>query len=210
MNLEFGNNRQTWTIVCILACIVMALIATADLFFPKPSLQKELENRSLAIKAAEKNLNDDRIKLEQLENEESGIWEGAQEVVTPKILQEVTKLATANNVNLKSFRPQTPVSDGDTIRAHFVVLVDAKFPAMAKFIQGLESNSSRIGLNVVQISSSDQESDQVSATLGIVAFIKAPVVEPAERSSGNATQEKAVTSKTPQPSNRENTNGSKE
>lgn len=208
MNLELGNNKRTWNIVCVIAVLVMMVIAIADLVMPKPTVDKEIVKRNREVQQMEIKLRKDQEELERLILEDSGLWQGAQEEVTPKILQEVSKLATANRVNLKSFRPQTPVSDGETIRAHFVILADAKFPDMAKFVRALESGSTKIGLNIVQLSSADQESDQVNATIGIVAFLKAPVVVKKRETPPANQASQRTTSNNPQ--GKETANGEKE
>ncbi|MBX3115088.1 MAG: hypothetical protein KF836_11025 [Fimbriimonadaceae bacterium] len=204
MNLEIGNNRKTWNAVCALALVLMLVIALADMFVPKPTEAKEKQNRHQQVNELERKIKTDEDYLQELILAETGTWEGDQEVVTPKILQTVSQLASSHNVNLKSFRPQSPVSDGDTIRAHFVILADGKFPDMASFMKALESNSTKIGTNVVQIASADQESDMVNATIGIVAYIKAPEVVATNRRPSNTNTVK------PRPANNTDTTNSEE
>jgi len=212
VNLEIGNNRKTWNVVCALALVMMLVIALADMFIPKPTEAKEIASRHQQVNELERKIKSDEDYLQELILEDTGMWEGDQEVVTPKILQAVSQLAAANKVNLKSFRPQSPVSDGDTIRAHFVILADGKFPDIAAFLRALDSSSTKVGTNVVQIASADQESDQINATIGIVAYIKAPVVVAANRrpSTTNNTLRPRPANNTATTSSEEKTNGTKE
>ncbi len=181
MNIEFGNNIRTWNIVCGLALFVMVLIAAFDLFVPKPDYQAVIDRRAEQIADLEIEVARASAELERLQSATPNIWEGNMEDVTPRLLAEASRLCANHNVNLKSFRPQNPVSDGETIRANYVMLVDGSFPQVTALIRAIDSPASRIGLSVIQISAADQESDRVNATLGVIAFLKAP--EPASRTA---------------------------
>lgn len=186
MNIEFGNNIRTWNLVCGLAIFAMLVIAVFDLVAPKPDANRIRNQRSSKITALQAEVAKEESRLEMLKSADPNLWEGDMEDVTPKLLEEASRLCANHNVNLKSFRPQNPVSDGETIRANYVMLVDGSFPQVAALIRAMDSSASRIGLSLVQISSADQESDKVNATLGVIAYLKAP--EPPKKAASNREQ----------------------
>lgn len=187
MNIEFGNNIRTWNLVCGIALAIIAIITIYDVVVPKADANRVRNQRSREVSKLEAQLRADSARLEKLRAANPSIWDGQLEDVTPRILAEATRLASSNGVNLKSFRPQNPVTDGETMRANFVMLVDGSFPKVAALIRAIDSPASRIGLSVVQISSADQESDTVNATLGIIAYLKAPAPPKRTNSSNSQT-----------------------
>ncbi|MFM9873605.1 MAG: type 4a pilus biogenesis protein PilO [Fimbriimonadaceae bacterium] len=177
MNLELGDNLKTWTAICAIFAFLTIGIAVANFIIPLPnSKEAEIDGKN-SVKQAKAALNASQDELAELEASNPGLWEGQTETVTPQILQAVTVIAKTQGVTLKSFRPQNPVADGDISRSNFVVLVDGSFPKVVAFTKALDSSTSRLGVNQVQIASIDQESDTVNATIGIIAYIRQPEVK---------------------------------
>jgi|GEM_PF-1806241 len=177
MNIEIGDNLKTWTTMSIILAVLTIGIAIANFLIPMPDAKKAEEVGKEAVAAGKAELAVRERELEELKAADPAIWEGLTETVTPQILQSVTLMAKAQGVTLKSFRPQNPVADGDISRSNFVVLIEGPFPKVVAFTKAIDTKSSRLGLNQVQLAAVDQETDVVSATVSVIAYIRQPEVK---------------------------------
>lgn len=197
MNFELGNNLRTYNILTVLLLLCLAGIATFFFIVPKPDPEIAERAGKLRLEKAQKELNLNLAKQASLKEKNPALWEGQTETITPQILQSISVIAKAQGVNLKSFRPQTPVADGDLSRGNYVLLIDGTFPQVANFVRALDSAANRLGVSQVQISSSDQESDKVNATVAVIAYVKQPVVEKSRESSEKSKETSQKDEKSP-------------
>lgn len=188
MNFEFGNNLRTWNLLCYaLATLVTAIaIAHATLPMPDPKAAKRDGKGRLDLAKTERDIA--QKELDERKSESAAVWEGEASTITPQILQSVTMIAKAQGVNLKSFRPQNPVADGNISRASFSVMVDGPFPKVVSFIRALDAESSRLGVNLVQMAAVDQQGDTVGATIGVIAYVRMPDVKKPSTGGTNNSQ----------------------
>lgn len=185
MNFEFGNNLRTWNLACYALATVVAAIAIAHAVLPMPNPEAAKKDGRGRLELAKSERDIAQKELDDLKAGSAAIWEGQAETVTPQVLQSVTMIAKTQGVNLKSFRPQNPVSDGNLARVSYSVMVDGPFPKVVAFIRALDSESSRLGVNLVQMASVDQESDNVGATIGVIAYVRMPeATKPSAKPAG--------------------------
>ena len=175
MNLEFGNNKQTWNIV-IGACLVTMLgIAIGDMLIPKPNAARERKRftqETQKIKA-EINEGEQRLATETV-TVQRYTYKGDPETVTPKILDHVNQLAKTNAIKVKSFRPQKAQEADGIVRIPYTVQVEGKYKDVVAFIKSVDEPSTLFSVNLLQLSAADGESDTVNATVGISAFSLLP------------------------------------
>lgn len=193
MNIEIGDNLRTWTIICALLCLMTIGVAVAHYTIPSADAKLEERRGKAHLEAAIKDRKASEEKLAALEIGDTAMWEGVSESVTSQILQSVTVIAKTQNINLKSFRPQTAVADGDLSRNNYVVLIEGSFPQVVGFIRSIDTPSSRLGISLVQVSASDQETDSVNATVGIVAYVKMPDATEVAKNEKKATGSESTT-----------------
>ncbi|MBS1711770.1 MAG: hypothetical protein JSS71_08605 [Armatimonadetes bacterium] len=174
MNFEFRNNLRTWNLACYALATVVAAIAIAHAVLPMPNPEAAKKDGKGRLELAKSERDIAQKELDDRKAGSAAIWEGQAETVTPQVLQSVTMIAKTQGVNLKSFRPQNPVADGNLARVSYSVMVDGPFPKVVAFIRALDSESSRLGVNLVQMASVDQESDNIGATIGVIAFVRMP------------------------------------
>lgn len=197
MNFELGNNLRTYNI--FIGILLLVLIGVAAFFTIVPKPNKLVAERAgiLRLEKAERELKLNEAKLEALQVKDAAIWEGQADTVTPQILQSISIIAKAQGINLKSFRPQAPIADGEISRGNYVLLIDGSFPDVANFVRALESPTSRLAVSQVQLTAVDQETDKVNATVGVVAYVLQPKVlnkREAEMAAKAAEEAKATES----------------
>lgn len=100
------------------------------------------------------------------------IWTSSIDAVAPSALAKVTALAKTRQVKLGAFRPERTTQLNGLTEVPFLVSVDGTFPNTIAFIRDLEGSSSKLAVSQAQMSSSDGNSDRVTASVGIVAYVK--------------------------------------
>jgi len=171
-DISLGNNEQTWTIVGIMALVTMVGLFVYDTLAPKPSViaeraKQSAQERELLRETAEKR--DQYQAARQVVARTS--WNGSLERVSPAILERLTKIAATKGLRIQSFRPQKVLPTADLQVLSFNVAMEGPFPQVMSFLQLLEKQERTLAVTLVQLASSDGESDVVNATIGISAFV---------------------------------------
>jgi Tfp pilus assembly protein PilO len=197
MNIELGNNVRTYTALC--AALILAIIGVACYHFlaPYPSPKAAERRTDRQIERAESDLKRKQETLANLKSGEKAVWQGAAQTVLPQVLQSVSILAKAQDIKLKTFRPQAPITDGEVTRATYLTMVEGPFPQVAAFIRSIDRPDSQLATSTIQISALDQESDLVTATVGILAYITPSVAPKNPNEDPNAPKTEQESEKSP-------------
>ena len=99
------------------------------------------------------------------------VWVGNQETVGPEALGTVMQFAKARNLKLVAFRPQRPIPQGDVTVVPYGISIQGTFLNAMQFVKDLETPSSKLAVEQVQISASDATSDNVNGTINAVAYL---------------------------------------
>ncbi len=175
MKNQFANqadkaiNAATAVAILIFAGALIALVV-----FPAPSMASVKKSHIVDRKRVDQSIQDAGKKAKEQETTNGVLlWSASLESIGPSALSKITLMAKSHQVKLSSFRPQrTGDVDGLTM-VPFLMNVDGSYPNVVAFVKDIESTGSKLAVNQVQMSSVDGVSDKVSASVGIVAYMKA-------------------------------------
>jgi len=134
----------------------------------------------IATKAAEDRVMEANLQLA------AQTWPGDAQQIAPVALAKVTQLVQARRLRLVAFRPQRTTANGDLTQLPFLVTVEGSYPGVVAFTKDLEAPSTKLAVSLVQIASADAGSDQVTASVGLVAFMPPAKADPATTTTAPA------------------------
>ncbi len=94
----------------------------------------------------------------------------SMDALGPAVLNSLTALSEKNTVQLTSFRTDKSIRVAGLDEAPFVAVVEGAFPDVLAFTHALESPSSRLAVNLIELSASDSGPGHVTATFGLLGF----------------------------------------
>ena len=173
MNLKLKSNRSAFTLlagICLLAIVgayvYTLIVPMADADQARIDAQKLEDELSTKFRTSR-----DALDAAQ-EIVEAKTWTGSADQISPIILAETTQFAKDNKVRIGSFRPQRIVENEGLDQLTFLVLAEGRFTDVMAFAKDLEEKSTKTAVAQIQISSSNSESDTVSAAIGLAAYLK--------------------------------------
>ena len=113
---------------------------------------------------------------DQLEVVRGRIWTGESDTVSAAVLGVLTKATVSRSVKLSAFRPQRSTVVGDLVELPFAVQLSGAYPSIRAVARVLDGSGSKIVLRSIQISSSGEATNDVSATLGISVYEPGDVI----------------------------------
>ncbi len=176
------------SLIALSAVLVMAATLLFMLFYPRPT------TRGLAEESRAKKL---RARLKTKEDQErlgvattavnANTWPGNPETVGPAALARLNGLAARRQVKVTQFRPQRTTEAGEFTTLPFLVTLEGSFPQIVQFARDIDTPGTRLTVNLLQISAATDENGQVSATMGVVAYLKPKDEVPAPTNSRRTT-----------------------
>lgn len=166
ISTEMGVKIATWL-------GVLGIIAGIALLFllPKPNAheafvrQKEQE-RNIQASADKSQKEFEAAKVTVV----AQTWNGGAETVGPGALAVMNTLATKNRVQLSGFRPErTSQASGLDLLPYSVTATGAYLDVL-NFVKAIENPQNKLAVDSLQIASSEANSDQVIATVGLTAY----------------------------------------
>lgn len=125
--------------------------------------EKRAEYIALKDKAESELYSADILTKEQL-------WDGKVADITPTALAKVSRLVSTSNLNLVSFRPQKALEGAALLQLQYNLSVDGAYTNVANLVDRIERSDAKLAVNSVQYAASENDSDKVTATIGLVAF----------------------------------------
>ena len=101
---------------------------------------------------------------------EKQLWTGKVADITPVALAKVGRLVSDSKLNLVSFRPQKPLEGTSLLQVQYNLSVDGSYTSVATLVDRIEKSDARLAVNSIQYAASENDSDQVTAMIGLVAF----------------------------------------
>ena len=176
-----ADPKAASNLVLILACVLLAGSAIAGVLMPKPL--DAAEKRKAEAKRQEQV--DAITRAKSLESAARAVvmtrtWTGADAAITSAVLDLTTTLARKRGVSFVRLQPQRN-NVGDALdQLPYLLVVEGSFPAIAAMEKDLEVPDNRLAVNSFQISSSDSETNKVTASISIIAQRVAVGVEETE------------------------------
>jgi hypothetical protein len=104
------------------------------------------------------------------------VWAGDPDTVSGSVLAILTNDALANSLKLGAFRPQRTIVLTGMTELPFAVQITGSYKGVRAVMQSLDARGSKVILRSVQISSTEQETQAVTATLGLSVYLPDPDV----------------------------------
>lgn len=99
-------------------------------------------------------------------------WAGPVQDIGTESLRRVNALSRKHNVKLTAFRPQPRQGQvDDLVTLNYTLNIEGTCPDVLAFERELESPDTKLAVNLVQFSSSDVNTNKVTANIGIVAYL---------------------------------------
>ncbi len=165
MTLSKADPKAATNAMYILACLLM-LGSIAGLVLPS---QKAKDTKAESKKQIDLVR---RAKSDQLIAQSSvaaRTWTGEDAAITGAILNLTTTLARKRGVGFVRLQPQRAALGGALEQLPYLLVVEGPFPAVAALEKDLEVPENRLAVSAFQITSSDSETNKVSASIGVVA-----------------------------------------
>lgn len=101
---------------------------------------------------------------------EKQLWTGKVADITPVALAKVGRLVSDSKLNLVSFRPQKPLEGTALLQIQYNLSVDGSYTSVATLVDKIEKSDAKLAVNSIQYAASENDSDKVTAMIGLVAF----------------------------------------
>ncbi|HEX5322386.1 MAG TPA: type 4a pilus biogenesis protein PilO [Capsulimonadaceae bacterium] len=171
----FDFKQKERLLPSILIVVSLVIAAGAALFAslaPVPGGPAVGSNHTTTRRRMEKD-----IKLAQITGDKASkelharLWQGNSESVSAGVLAQITKASSQQSLKLGAFRPQRTQPLGAVTEMPYAVQLSGPYPGIRAVMSSLDSANSKIVLRSVQLASSEQGTNTVSATLGVSAYL---------------------------------------
>jgi len=99
------------------------------------------------------------------------LWQGDPDSVSAAVLAQLTAQTTQRSLKLGAFRPQRSVVLSGITELPYSVQITGPYAGIHGVLESIDGTGSKIVLHSVQIAASEEQSNEVSATLGLSAYI---------------------------------------
>ena len=182
--INFKQQDEVLPSALILLSIVLMAGALAFIWLGKPSTTTSI-SQSTARKVYIQ-INDSKTVSKNILHEvRPRLWEGNSDTVAVSVLGVLAKATTANSLKLGAFRPQRSQPLACIIELPYTVQITGQYPGIRALMRTLDSKDSKIVLRSIQISSSGEATHEVTASLGLSAYIPGDIISDAIASANS-------------------------
>ena len=169
--IDFKNKDELSTNVVICVSLVVLVAAGACMkFMPQPVAPSQRQN-SNARRKITRTIESIKSKITVVTKELTAqTWPGQPEEIRPVALKQVNGLLQNHHLKLVGFHSQKPIEQPNITLVPFIVSVDGGFLNVMAFAKDLERSGTKFAVNLFQVSSADQGSDKVTASIGLTAY----------------------------------------
>ena len=166
ISAEMGVKIAMWVgIIGMLAGIALVL------FLPKPSLasiqaNQKRQEADIQVRAAQARKDFDAAETKVKKR----VWSGGAEEVGPGALKAMNGLAAKYRVKLSGFRPERTTQTAGLDLLPYSVTATGAYLDVLTFAKAIESPDNKLAVDSLQIASSEANSDQVIAMIGLTAY----------------------------------------
>lgn len=164
-----ADTKATTTSLYGLAAVLLAG-SLIGLVWPKPSAKDALNKEKTDTKKY-------KASIQKAETDTvvakaaviSRTWSEQPAAIQDKVLTLTATLAKQRGVTFVRLQPQRNSTADPLEQYPFLLVVEGPFPKVAELEKDLELPANRLAVSLFQITSSDSESNKVSASIGLVA-----------------------------------------
>jgi Tfp pilus assembly protein PilO len=161
------------TVAMVFALVLLLGVAIWSFAVPAPT-PVEVDAKFAAQKSQQRaNLVHADERLEELEASNAALLAtGEAEQIGSSLLALVTQKTDALGLKLQAFRPQRLEEVRGMQMLPYTLSVEGSYLQALRLLKELETGGQKLSVQLVQVASSDDQSDSVAATFGIAVFVK--------------------------------------
>jgi len=100
------------------------------------------------------------------------LWQTARDEISPEAMSWVSARARESFVTVSSFRPQRTNDLDGLYQMNYLVAAEGSYQDVMRFIKAFEAEDSLLAVKLVQITGIDGATDNVRASIGLVAYLE--------------------------------------
>lgn len=160
------------SVLILLAIIILAATLIYMLLVPKPSVARLEQGHTRGRRQILREIADTKKQVAQAQAAVGPrLWTGDADTVSSAVLALLTQQTRHDALKLGAFRPQRPLALDGVTELPFSVQVSGPYPKVQAVMASLDAAQSRVVLRAVQVASSAEATDAVTATLGLSAYL---------------------------------------
>ncbi|HVL39337.1 MAG TPA: GspMb/PilO family protein [Fimbriimonadaceae bacterium] len=162
---------DTWWDISIVGMAIAVVALLAFVLMPKEQRDPGVTRFRNEEAKLKREIDETRTNVADLaEQNRTFLWNAAAERVSATVHEQVTRSAKTGGLRLVSFRPQKVEDVGSVQAMPFLATVEGSFPAVKALEASLENSNNRLAVTSLQVTSSNNAADLVTANIGLVAF----------------------------------------
>jgi hypothetical protein len=171
LNISSENQKVLSAAALVLSVIVLlAALGLALWPVPSPAAQiNSLRKQSATAMKAGKAAKDSAAAQQTAALSQT--WTGSGDEIGPTAYANLNKLASDLSIKIESFRSQRITDAGDVSQLPFLLNATGSFVNMLKFVHKIETTPTKLAVELCQFGSADESTDQVTATIGLEAYM---------------------------------------
>jgi hypothetical protein len=156
----------------LLSIIILTVTLLYMLIVPPPTVAGQVAGRERAKQQIQQEIADDRRAAKKGRAVvRTQAWRGNADTVSAALLAMMTTQTRQHSLKLIAFRPQRPQTLTGMTELPFTIQVSGPFPRVQAVMAALDTAGNRLTMQSVEIASTDENTDAVTATLGISAYL---------------------------------------
>ena len=182
-----ADPKATSNTILVLACVLLAG-SVAGLVLKKPDAKA-------AVAKEKRDAVSELLKAETAKSEtdaaqrtvDAQMWAGDPAAITGDIVNLTATLAKRRGVQWVRLQPPSKATSGGPLEEYtYLLVVQGAFPKVAALERDLEVPANRLAVNSFQVASSGSDTNDVSASIGIVAHRVPPQTDVEDKDKKNA------------------------
>jgi len=207
VNPDYTSQEKRWSIFAGVALVLMVLIVAFDLLVPKPKAPLTDAQHQIDVDKKTNEALSEKVLLAQARKDNQRfLWSMPVDKIGPTALSAVNELARVHQVTITAFRPQKQNEQSGLLLLPYLIVMQGTYPGVTGFLHDLQATSTKLAVNLVQVAAADQSTDQVNASIGVIAYTTPPE-PPATPAPATSSTSKSTSAPVTRPTKIVNING---
>ncbi len=165
--------ERKWQVAILTPMGIMFALLLYHLFVPMPTMvqaSKRHRAEEVKMKSEIQGFKAEILRLHKSISED--VWGSSPDEIGANVMAVVDKASHESFVKMQAIRPQKPVSVAGVTRFSYLVVMEGNYPGVLDFLRRVEKKGTKLAVSSVQLSGADGATDNVTATIGVAAFIE--------------------------------------
>lgn len=168
-----GRNRADtgWNVLLTISIVLIFATVFVGFYWPGNGRAKVKHERSDVDRLADAVTRERDATARTMKGLKPRMWAMAPEALASTVLDQMTALTQKNHLQLTEFRTEKLLEVALLKEETFSSVVEGRFVDVMTLLKSLEAPDSKLVVNVLQFSSSDNHSDRITANLSLAGFM---------------------------------------